>query len=123
MYAAQESGFSLGPDLVANQMSGNLIMGTSRTLHEQMNFNTKRITGTDWVSYPILRFKEHPKVTTVVIQRTDLTNEGVGEALSPTPPPAIANAFFDATGVRMREAPMSPVRVRAVLRAAGKGGN
>jgi nicotinate dehydrogenase subunit B len=121
MYAAQESGFSLGPDLVANQMSGNLIMATGRTLHEQMNFNTKRITGTDWVTYPILRFKNHPKVTTVVLQRTDLTNEGVGEALSPTPAPAIANAFFDATGVRMREAPMSPARVRAALKAAGVG--
>jgi CO/xanthine dehydrogenase Mo-binding subunit len=121
MYAAQENGFSLGPDLVANQMSGNLIMATGRTLHEQMKFNTKQVTGVDWVTYPILRFKDHPKVTTVVIQRTDLTNEGVGEALSSTPAPAIANAFFDATGVRIREAPLTPVRVRAVLAAGGSG--
>jgi CO/xanthine dehydrogenase Mo-binding subunit len=121
MYAAQDSGFAVGPDLVANQMSGNLIQGVSRTLYEQMTFNKKYVTGIDWVTYPILRFKDHPRITTVVIQRTDLTNEGVGEALSPTPAPAIANAFFDATGVRMRDAPMSPARVRAVLEAGGSG--
>jgi CO/xanthine dehydrogenase Mo-binding subunit len=119
MYAAQENGFTVGPDLVANQMSGSMIQATSRTLHEQMAFNTRQITGTDWVTYPILRFKDHPKITTVVLQRTDQPNLGAGEALHPAPPAAIANAFFDATGVRMREAPLSPPRVRAALKAAG----
>jgi CO/xanthine dehydrogenase Mo-binding subunit len=119
MYAAQENGFTIGPDLVANQMSGSMIQATSRTLHEQMAFNTRQITGTDWVTYPILRFKDHPSITTVVIQRTDQPNLGAGEALHPAPPAAIANAFFDATGVRMREAPLTPPRVRAALEAAG----
>ena len=118
MYAAQENGFTVSPDLVANQMSGSMTQATSRTLHEQETFNTQRITGTDWVTYPIMRFKEHPTITTVVIQRTDQPNLGAGEALHPAPPAAIANAFFDATGVRIRVAPMTPARVRATLKSA-----
>ena len=119
IYAAQENGFTVGPDLVQNQMSGSVNQATSRVLFEEMAFNTQRLTGLDWVTYPILRFKDHPNVTTTLIQRTDLPNQGAGESLSPTPPPAIANAFFDATGVRMRQAPLSPARVRAALKAAG----
>lgn len=96
-----------------------MTQATSRTLHEQQTFNTQRITGTDWVTYPIMRFKEHPTITTAVIQRTDQPNLGAGEALHPAPPAAIANAFFDATGVRIRVAPMTPARVRATLKSAG----
>jgi nicotinate dehydrogenase subunit B len=77
------------------------------------------VTSLDWVTYPILRFKDAPKVTTVLIQRTDQPNLGAGEALHPTSAAALANAFFDATGVRMREVPFSPARVRATLKAAG----
>jgi CO/xanthine dehydrogenase Mo-binding subunit len=119
MYGAQENGFAVGPDLVENQMSGSMIQAISRTLHEQMTFDRQQITGVDWVTYPILRFKDHPKITTVLVQRTDQPNLGAGEALHPAPPAAIANAFFDATGVRIREAPLTPARVRAALRTAG----
>ena len=119
VYAAQDNGFTVGPDLVKNQMSGSVTQAVSRVLLEEMPFTQKRVTGIDWVTYPILRFKDHPNVTTVLIQRTDLANQGAGESLSPTPPPAVANAFFDATGVRIREAPLSPARVRAALKAAG----
>src|SRR5206468_1328496 len=95
----------------------------------------------DWVQYPILRFKDSPLVTFEYIQRTDIpatstgtlqangttapsgtTAAGIFVAGSGEPPTtcvaaAIANAFFDATGVRMRTAPMSPARVRAALKA------
>ncbi|HEX4520142.1 MAG TPA: molybdopterin cofactor-binding domain-containing protein [Gaiellaceae bacterium] len=121
LYAAQENGMTVGPDLVKNQMSGSMIQAASRTIQEQETFNKKRITGLDWVTYPILRFADHPSVTTVLIQRMDQPNLGAGEALHPAPAPAIANAFFDATGVRMRSVPLSPARVRAALKAAGKG--
>jgi CO/xanthine dehydrogenase Mo-binding subunit len=117
--AAQENGFTVGPDLVQNQMTGSITQATSRVLWENMTFSKKRITGLDWVTYPILRFKDHPKVTTVLIQRTDQPNLGAGEALHPAPAAAVANAFFDATGVRMREVPFTPARVRATLKAAG----
>jgi len=70
------------------------------------------------VSYPILRFKDSPTVTTVSIQRTDLPSTGSGEAVNAPVAGAVANAFFDATGVRIRRAPMTPARVRAVLKAA-----
>jgi CO/xanthine dehydrogenase Mo-binding subunit len=110
---------TVGPDLVENQMSGSVNQATSRVLYEQMPFTKTRVTGIDWVTRPILRFKEHPNVTTVLMQRTDLSNQGAGESLSPTPPPAITNALFDATGVRVREAPLTPTRVRAAFKAAG----
>ena len=77
------------------------------------------VTSLDWVTYPILRFKDTPKVTPVVVQRKEQLPLGAGESGHPGIAPAIANAFFDATGVRIREAPMTPVRVRHVLRAAG----
>ena len=79
------------------------------------------MTSLDWVTYPILRFKDTPKVTTVVVQRHGpACRSASASRRTRRSPPAIANAFFDATGVRIREAPMTPARVRAVLRAAGK---
>jgi CO/xanthine dehydrogenase Mo-binding subunit len=87
-------------------------------LNEEVRFNTTRITSLDWVTYPVLRFKDHPKVTTIVVQRPDLPAAGVGEEGQASIGAAIANAFFDATGVRIREAPMTPARVRATLKAA-----
>ena len=104
------------------------MQGVSRALHEQVNFNTKEVTSLDWVTYPILRFKDAPKVTLVELRgRTCPIRPAAAPArrapasrgLVPMPP-AIANAFFDATGVRIREAPMTPARVRNWLRAAGK---
>jgi CO/xanthine dehydrogenase Mo-binding subunit len=65
-----------------------------------------------------MRFKDHPKVSTAIVQRTDLAPTGSGEPPQAPIVAAIANAFFDATGVRIREAPMTPGRVRAVLAAA-----
>jgi len=76
------------------------------------------VTSQDWVTYPILRFKDTPLVTDVVVQRTDQPSLGSGEPVTCPLIGAIANAFFDATGVRMHEAPMTPGRVRATLKAA-----
>jgi len=119
MYAAQVAGLTVYLDGVGNQLEGNLIMGTSRALHEEVAFNKHRVTSLDWVTYPILRFKDHPKVSHTIVQRTDLVSTGSGEPLQAPIAAAIGNAFFDATGVRIREAPMSPGRVRAVLKAGG----
>jgi nicotinate dehydrogenase subunit B len=84
-----------------------------------VRFNTKRVTNLDWVSYPILRFTEAPHVTAATVQSIDHASCGGGEAPVGACVGAIANAFFDATGVRVREAPMTPARVRATLKAAG----
>jgi CO/xanthine dehydrogenase Mo-binding subunit len=118
VYNAVDPGLAVNPALVENQMTGASVQGVSRALYEEVRFNTDRVTSLDWVSYPILRFVDHPGVTNVIVQRKDELPLGVGEPSVTPPAPAIANAFFDATGVRIREAPMTPARVRAVLRAA-----
>ncbi len=119
VYNAADAGLAINPGLVENQMSGASVQGISRALYEEVAYTKTNVTSLDWVTYPILRFKEAPKVTNVVIQRLDQLPLGVGEPTTTPPAAAIANAFFDATGVRIREAPMTPARVRAVLKAAG----
>jgi len=118
-YAAQVAGLTVSLEGAEAQMEENLIMGTSRTLNEEVSFNTRRTTALDWVTYPILRFADHPHVHVKVIQRTDLAPSGSGEPPVVPLAAAIPNAFFDATGIRMRQAPMTPAKVRATLRAAG----
>ena len=119
VYNALDAGLAIGLELVENQMTGASVQGVSRALYEQVGFNKKRVTSLDWVSYPILRFRDHPKVTNVIVQRTDQVPLGAGEPATTPMAAAIANAFFDATGVRIREYPMSPPVVRATLKAAG----
>jgi nicotinate dehydrogenase subunit B len=119
LYTSQVAGLSVALAQIESQLMGNLIMGTSRSLVEAVPFNTHRVTSSDWVSYPILRFKDSPKVSYTIVQRTDLAATGSGEPPSAPTPAALANAFFDATGVRIRTAPMTSARVRATLRAAG----
>jgi CO/xanthine dehydrogenase Mo-binding subunit len=119
MYAVQDPGLAINPASIANQMSGNQVMASSRALFEQVSFNRTRVTSLDWVTYPIMRFTDAPKVTTAIVDRPDMPSSGAGEATQEPVAGAIANAFFDATGVRIRQAPMTPARVRAVLRAAG----
>jgi CO/xanthine dehydrogenase Mo-binding subunit len=120
LYSALDAGLSISPALVESQIVGAGVQAVSRALEEVVTFNKTRVTGLDWVTYPILRFKDTPKVTAIVVQRKELLPLGTGESPHPGIAPAIANAFFDATGVRIREAPMTPARVRAVLKAAGK---
>jgi CO/xanthine dehydrogenase Mo-binding subunit len=143
MWISQQNGITISPQLVANQMSGAAIQGLSRALHEQVAFTKERITSTDWVTYPILRFKDSPTVTlvnshpgkhTLVVPGATDTDVSAGNTAafaqgwnlsgSGEPPQtaitsAVANAFFDATGVRIRIAPMNPANVRATLKAAG----
>jgi nicotinate dehydrogenase subunit B len=119
MYVAVVAGLMAAPAQAESNMMGALIMGTSRSLTEEVTFDKGRVTSLDWVSYPLLRFKDHPAVTTVVVQRADLQSTGNGEPPTSATAAAIANAFFDATGVRLYEAPMTPAKVRAALKAAG----
>ena len=144
LWVSQDNGISFYIDGGVNNSIGAAIQGVSRALVEGLNFDTKYVTGLDWVTYPMLRFKDHPKVNMFVLQRYDIPEVqtatlgsngasvqngvverdgiyagGSGEpALAPVAA-AIGNAFFDATGVRLREAPMTPARVRATLKLAG----
>ena len=87
----------------------------SRVLKEEVTFDKTGVTSLDWMSYPVLRFAEHPDVTPVVVQRINERSTGAGEEVMGATAAAIANAFFDATGVRMRQYPMTAERVRAAL--------
>jgi len=118
-YVTVVAGLMAALNQAESNMTGALVMGVSRALYEQVTFDTGRVTSLDWVTYPLLRFKDHPAVTTVVVQRADLQSTGNGEPPTAAVAAAIANAFFDATGVRIYEAPMTPARVRATLKAAG----
>jgi CO/xanthine dehydrogenase Mo-binding subunit len=133
-YGAQDTGLTVYPAGIENQAVGSMTQGASRALLEEVAFDKGRVTSLDWVTYPILRFKDAPKITFSYIQRYDipavdsgsLAGDGLLVTGSGEPPTAamaaaIANAFFDATGVRIREAPMTPGRVRTLLRAAGTG--
>ena len=100
----------------ATHLYGAQVAGLA--LVEEVAFSRLRSTSLDWLSYPILRFQDAPKVSTRVVQRLDLAPTGSGEPTNVPVPAAIANAFFDATGVRIRTAPLTPRRVRAVLAAA-----
>jgi CO/xanthine dehydrogenase Mo-binding subunit len=119
VYVVQDVGLGINPGLLENQALGNTIMTTSRALLEEVRFNTQRVTGLDWVGYPILRFKDAPQVTVAHVQSIDHVSTGAGENTTAATVAALANAFFDATGTRIREAPMTPPRVRATLAAAG----
>jgi CO/xanthine dehydrogenase Mo-binding subunit len=117
LYAAQDCGLIINPNLVEQQIQGCLIQGTSRALLEEVKFSKSRVTTLDWASYPILRYKDAPEVTVVLLNRPELRSSGSGEPATAPVPAAIANAFFDATGKRIRSMPMTPARVRAVLKA------
>ena len=85
---------------------------------EEVKFDQTGVTSLDWSSYPILRFDECLEVTPVVVQRLDQRSTGAGEEVMAAAAAAIANAFFDATGVRMQEFPFTPNRVLAALKRA-----
>jgi CO/xanthine dehydrogenase Mo-binding subunit len=115
LYGAIDAGLVVNPSNVENQIVGQLVQTASRMLHEQVTFNTTNVTSLDWNSYPILRFADCPAVTPVIVQRLNEAPLGAGEEVMAAAAAAIANAFFDATGRRMRTFPFTPERVLAAL--------
>ena len=114
---AHDCGLIVNPDGLRNQIEGNVVQTISRTLKEAVRFDTMHVTGVDWAGYPILRFPEIPDAIDIeLIDRPDEPSVGAGEAATSPIPAAIANAIFDATGVRLRDVPFTPERVRAALR-------
>ena len=115
LYGAIDAGLAINPGNIENQISGQLVQTVSRMLKEEVTFSTTNVTSLDWTSYPILRFEECPEVTSIVVQRLNEKSTGAGEEVMAAAAAAIANAFFDATGVRMAEYPFTPARVLAAL--------
>jgi len=112
---AHDCGLIINPDGVKNQIEGNVIQSLSRALKEEVQFNEMRITSVDWQTYPILTFSEMPEVEIVLINRPDQPAMGAGEPSTVTTAAAVANAIFDAIGIRLRQIPFTPERVRAAL--------
>jgi CO/xanthine dehydrogenase Mo-binding subunit len=104
---AVDVGEAVNPDGVINQIEGGAIQATSWVLKERVRFDRQRITSNSWTAYPILRFSEVPKVQVEVIQRPDSEPLGAGEAAHGPVTAAIANAVFDALGVRVRNLPIT----------------
>ena len=116
--AASDSGQVVNPDGIRNQIEGGVVQSTSWTLYEEVRFSTDAITSLDWDSYPIMRFPAVPGGVEVhVVDRPGAPFLGTGEASQGPTAAAIANAFADATGVRLRDLPFSPERVQAALQA------
>jgi CO/xanthine dehydrogenase Mo-binding subunit len=116
--AACDSGQAINPDGIKNQIEGGLLQGASWTLYEQVKHNGTRITTKDWSSYPIMRFSGVPEELEVhLIDRPDKPFLGAGEAANGPISAAIGNAVANATGVRLRDLPLTPDRVRAAIGA------
>ncbi len=118
MWVGADYGLIVNPFTLDRTIEGNLLQATSRTLFEEVKFNRKMVESDDWLSYPILDAADAPEDIKIVhINRPELGPRGAGEPTTRVVPPAIANAFFDATGVRMRRVPLTPERVKAALAA------
>jgi len=114
--SACDSGLAVNPDGIRNQIEGGIIQAASWTLHEQVNFDRRRITSRDWARYPILRFGElFDSVTVEVIDRPGAPFLGTGEASQGPTGAAIANAIMMATGKRLRELPLTQARVKQAI--------
>ncbi len=114
--AGQDSGLMINPDGVRHQIHGNVIQSTGRALMEEVSFDRNSVTSREWGAYPIIKFPDIPKIDVLMLPRQDQPPLGVGKSASVPSAAAIANAIFDATGVRFRELPFTPERILAGLR-------
>jgi CO/xanthine dehydrogenase Mo-binding subunit len=113
---AHDCGLIINPDGLRRCIEGNVVQGTSRALSEEVTFDRTKVTSTDWLSYPILDITEAPEtVDIVLINRPELPPAGAGESSIRPIAAALANAVFDATGVRLRRAPLTPERLKPAL--------
>jgi nicotinate dehydrogenase subunit B len=114
--AGQDSGLMINPEGVRHQIHGNVIQSTSRALMEEVSFDRTSVVSREWGAYPIITFPDLPKIDVLMLPRQDQPPLGVGESASVPSAAAIANAIFDATGVRFRELPFTPERILRGLR-------
>jgi CO/xanthine dehydrogenase Mo-binding subunit len=118
--AAVDVGFAVNPDGVRNQIEGGVIQSLSWTSTETVTLDRNGRSSLNWGSYPILRFSDVPdSIEVVIVDRPDSPFLGVAEAAQGPTAAALGNAFADATGMRLRDMPLSPERVKAALNATG----
>lgn len=122
---AHDCGLVVNPRSLRRTLECGMLHGLSRAIHEEVRFDTEKITSVDWASHPTLRHADVPERIDVVLvngdpnpNRPDLPPYGAGEAALKPMLAAIANAIYDATGVRIRRVPFRDDRVLAALKAA-----
>ena len=109
---AADAGQVVDPMGLTNQLEGGLVQSASWTLRERVSFDRTRVTSLDWEAYPILTFADVPEIETVLVERPGQPFLGSGEATQGPTAGAIANAIRAATGVRVRDLPITPERLR-----------
>jgi CO/xanthine dehydrogenase Mo-binding subunit len=122
---AHDCGLVINPEALRRTIEGGVLHSVSRALHEEVRFDGEKTTGVDWISHPTLRHADTPARIDVVLvngdpnpKRPDLPHYGAGETSCKPMIAAVANAIFDATGVRLRRVPFRDARVLAALKAA-----
>jgi len=126
MVCAHDCGLVINPEGLRRTVENGMLHSLSRTLHEEVQFDTEKVTSVDWVSHPTMTHADSPERIDVVIvngdpnpKRADLPPYGAGETVCKPLLAAVANAVFDATGVRLRRVPFRDARVLAALKSAG----
>jgi CO/xanthine dehydrogenase Mo-binding subunit len=113
-----DPGIVVNPLQLKRQIEGGSMMGISQALYEEVSFDESTITTKDWLTYPILKMAEIPEIKVVMLHRPDVGTYGQGsEAANALAAPAIAAAFFDATGKPARKLPLRPAYVKDLLKA------
>ena len=122
---AHDCGLVINPEALRRTLEGGVLHSVSRTLHEEVRFDTEKVTSVDWASYPTMTHLDTPESIEIIIvngdpnpKRSDLPHYGAGETVCKPTLAAIANAIFDATGVRLRRVPFRNDRVLAALKNA-----
>ncbi len=113
---AHDLGLIINPDGVVRTIQPQVVMALSRILYEEVNFDEDMVTSVDWATYPIVESPDAPEeIDVILVNRPEKAPQGAGEGSTRPVSGAIANAFYDATGVRLRTAPLTPERVKAAL--------
>jgi CO/xanthine dehydrogenase Mo-binding subunit len=116
LVCAHDCGLIVNPDGLRGTIEANLIQSMSRSLSEEVLFNRSNVTSVDWQSYPVARSLDIPQhLDVVLLNHPELPSSGAGEPSSRPTAAALANAIFDATGARVRQAPLTPTRIAAAL--------
>ena len=110
-----DCGQIINPDGVRAQVEGSILQTLSRVLLEEVQFDRSHVLSVDWFSYPILRFSAVPNLEIDLVDRPNEPPFGAGEAACAPVGAALANAVYDATGVRLRTIPFTPKRMKAAL--------